>query len=188
MWPTKWSTNLKDDKLLPDISGVGVVSTATNGGSPYALPSFVSDHQGVFNGGAATSSSGDPLYDTINTMTQAQSTSIYTPPLGSSLGKNLSWLTSSMTSTQLHYYDSATLLFFFQSRCIVWFFFFFFLLYALQLNWRRLHQVNVELSRVQSMMAMISQLIGWLALVNGWFFCCCCWSCWVICCLMCMCR
>jgi len=85
MWPTKWSTNLKDDKLLPDIGSVGTVSTATNGGSPYALPSFVSDHQGVFNGGAATSSSGDPLYDTINTMTQAQSTSIYTPPLGSSL-------------------------------------------------------------------------------------------------------
>lgn len=86
MWPTKWSTNLKDDKLLPDIGSVGSVSTATNGGSPYALPSFVSDHQGVFNGGAATSSSGDPLYDTINTMTQAQSTSIYTPPLGTSLG------------------------------------------------------------------------------------------------------
>jgi len=86
MWPTKWSTNLKDDKLLPDIGGVGSVGAATNGGSPYALPSFVSDHQGVFNGGPTTASSGDPLYDTINTMTQAQSTSIYTPPLGTSLG------------------------------------------------------------------------------------------------------
>ena len=88
MWPTKWSTNLKDDKLLPDIGGVGSVGAATNGGSPYALPSFVSDHQGVFNGGPTTASSGDPLYDTINTMTQAQSTSIYTPPLGTSLGRN----------------------------------------------------------------------------------------------------
>ena len=120
MWPTKWNTSLKDDKLLPDIGTVtGVVSSPTGsnnvGGSPYSLPSFVSDHQqqqhhGVqqqnangtgsagnnganggptngFNGAVTSSSSGDPLYDTISTMTQAQSTSIYTPPLGSSLGK-----------------------------------------------------------------------------------------------------
>lgn len=85
MWPTKWSTSLKDDKLLPDLGSVAVSSA--NGGSPYSLPNFVSDHQGVFNG-TVTSSSGDPLYDTINTMTQAQSTAIYTTPLGTSLGKN----------------------------------------------------------------------------------------------------
>lgn len=127
MWPTKWSTSLKDDKLLPDIGSVtGVVSSPTGsnnvGGSPYSLPSFVSDHQqqqqqqqqhhgvqqqsgngagggagnnganggagNAFNGAVTSSSSGDPLYDTISTMTQAQSTSIYTPPLGTSLGKS----------------------------------------------------------------------------------------------------
>ena len=124
MWPTKWGSNLKDDKLLPDIGSVtGVVNspTGTNnvGGSPYSLPSFVPDHQqqqhhvgqqqtgagngqnqngpgnnggpgnnpNGFNGAVTSSSSGDPLYDTISTMTQAQSTSIYTPPLGTSLGK-----------------------------------------------------------------------------------------------------
>lgn len=121
MWPTKWSTSLKDDKLLPDIGSVtGVVSSPTGSnnvsGSPYSLPSFVSDHQqqqqqqhhgvqqqsgtgsagnnganggagNAFNGAVTSSSSGDPLYDTISTMTQAQSTSIYTPPLGTSLGK-----------------------------------------------------------------------------------------------------
>ena len=135
MWPTKWGSSLKDDKLLPDIGSVtGVVSSPTGsnnvGGSPYSLPSFVSDHQqqqqqqhqqqhgGVgqqqsgnvsggqnqngpgnnggpgnnpiaFNGAVTSSSSGDPLYDTISTMTQAQSTSIYTPPLGTSLGKSM---------------------------------------------------------------------------------------------------
>lgn len=113
MWPTKWSTGLKDDKLLPDIGSVGVggVSpTGASGGqvpgsSPYSLPSFVSDHQQQQQqqqqqnaqannfGGTVTSSStggggGDPLYDTISTMTQAQSTSIYTPPLGTSLGQS----------------------------------------------------------------------------------------------------
>lgn len=98
MWPSKWNNSAaKEDKLLPDIGasptgGAG----ANNGSSPYSLPSFVPDHQvqqqqgqgnpgagGNFNG-AVTSS--DPLYDTISTMTQAQSTSIYTPPLGTSLG------------------------------------------------------------------------------------------------------
>lgn len=125
MWPTKWGTSLKDDKLLPDIGSVtGVVSSPTGSnnvsGSPYSLPSFVTDHQqqqhqqqqhgvgqqqsggggqngsnnggpgnnpNAFNGVVTSSSSGDPLYDTISTMTQAQSTSIYTPPLGTSLGK-----------------------------------------------------------------------------------------------------
>lgn len=118
MWPTKWGTSLKDDKLLPDIGSVtGVVSSPTGsnnvGGSPYSLPSFVPDHQqqqhhnvqqsgngtgsgagngggnggASFNGAVTSSSSGDPLYDTISTMTQAQSTSIYTPPLGTSLGQ-----------------------------------------------------------------------------------------------------
>ena len=120
MWPTKWSTNLKDDKLLPDIGSVGSVSTATNGGSPYALPSFVSDHQGVFNGGAATSSSGDPLYDTINTMTQAQSTSIYTPPLGTSLGKNLVFFVLFLFFSFDDPNDFATLRSS-QFRCILWF-------------------------------------------------------------------
>ena len=94
MWPTKWSTApLKDDKLDLGSGGGGegggtggVAVSAANGGSPYSLPSFVSDHQGVFNG-TVTSSSGDPLYDTISTMTQAQSTAIYTPPLGTTLGK-----------------------------------------------------------------------------------------------------
>lgn len=121
MWPTKWGSGLKDDKLLPDIGSVtGVVSSPSAGtnnvtGSPYSLPSFVTDHQqqqqhhqqqqsgavsaggnngannggagNAFNGAVTSSSSGDPLYDTISTMTQAQSTSIYTPPLGTSLGE-----------------------------------------------------------------------------------------------------
>ncbi len=118
MWPTKWGSSLKDDKLLPDIGNVGASPTGggNNGGSPYSLPSFVPDHQqqqqqhtggnnsvgsgnnagpGNFGGsngggsGTAPSNSGDPLYDTISTMTQAQSTSIYTPPLGTSLGNYL---------------------------------------------------------------------------------------------------
>jgi uncharacterized protein YjcR len=68
-----------------NVSGGGVGQNQNgpgNNGGPGNNPN-------AFNGAVTSSSSGDPLYDTISTMTQAQSTSIYTPPLGTSLGKSM---------------------------------------------------------------------------------------------------
>ncbi|XP_067008920.2 paired box protein Pax-2a [Anabrus simplex] len=70
LWSSKWS--IKDEhKLLSELG-----SGAANGGSPYydAQPGF-----------PAVTTTSD-LYDSISTMTQAQSGPVYTPPIGTSLG------------------------------------------------------------------------------------------------------
>jgi hypothetical protein len=71
LWSSKWS--IKDEhKLLSELG-----SGAANGGSPYY------DAQTGFPTVTTTSD----LYESISTMTQAQSTPVYTPPIGTSLGK-----------------------------------------------------------------------------------------------------
>ncbi|XP_065568565.1 paired box protein Pax-5-like isoform X1 [Artemia franciscana] len=86
VWPGKWGS-IKDDtkqptnllQLVPEISTQG---TATGQSAYTSLPSFAtSDHFGTPASSAAT----DAIYDTISSMTQA-GTTIYTPPLGTSLG------------------------------------------------------------------------------------------------------
>ncbi|XP_021940451.1 paired box protein Pax-2a, partial [Zootermopsis nevadensis] len=70
LWSSKWS--IKDEhKLLSELG-----SGAANGGSPYY------DAQTGFPTVTTTSD----LYESISTMTQAQSTPVYTPPIGTSLG------------------------------------------------------------------------------------------------------
>ena len=74
MWSSKWS--IKDEhKLLSELG-----SGAANGGSPYY------DAQTGFPTVTTTSD----LYESISTMTQAQSAPVYTPPIGTSLGESLS--------------------------------------------------------------------------------------------------
>jgi paired box protein 2 len=71
LWSSKWS--IKDEhKLLSELG-----SGAANGGSPYY------DAQTGF----PTVTTTADLYESISTMTQAQSTPVYTPPIGTSLGK-----------------------------------------------------------------------------------------------------
>ncbi|KAJ9576243.1 hypothetical protein L9F63_006905, partial [Diploptera punctata] len=70
LWSSKWS--IKDEhKLLSELG-----SGAANGGSPYY------DAQTGFPTVTTTSD----LYESISTMTQAQSAPVYTPPIGTSLG------------------------------------------------------------------------------------------------------
>jgi len=71
LWSSKWS--IKDEhKLLSELG-----SSAANGGSPYY------DAQTGF----PTVTTTADLYESISTMTQAQSTPVYTPPIGTSLGR-----------------------------------------------------------------------------------------------------
>lgn len=71
LWSSKW--NIKDEhKLFSDLGSGGA------GGSPYYDSSA---------GFPATTTSD--IYDTISTMSQAQSTHIYNPPIGTSLGNYL---------------------------------------------------------------------------------------------------
>lgn len=75
LWSSKWS--IKDEhKLLSELGGAG--SGASQGG-------YYDTHAG-FPGVGVASSAAD-IYDTINTMSQATSQNLYTPPLAGSLGK-----------------------------------------------------------------------------------------------------
>ncbi|XP_033611053.1 paired box protein Pax-2-B isoform X3 [Cryptotermes secundus] len=77
LWSSKWS--IKDEhKLLSELG-----SGAANGGSPYY------DAQTGFPTVTTTSD----LYESISTMTQAQSTPVYTPPIGTSLAAGAGTLT-----------------------------------------------------------------------------------------------
>ncbi|GLG99415.1 Uncharacterized protein GBIM_05880 [Gryllus bimaculatus] len=70
IWSSKWS--IKDEhKLLSELG-----SGAANGGSPY-----YDTQPGAFPTVTTTSD----MYDSISTMTQSQSTPVYTPPIGSAL-------------------------------------------------------------------------------------------------------
>nr|CAD7260808.1 unnamed protein product [Timema shepardi] len=78
LWSSKWS--IKDEhKLLSELG-----SGAANGASPYY------DAQTGF----PTATTAADLYESISTMTQSQSTPVYTPPIGTSLANAvvmLSW-------------------------------------------------------------------------------------------------
>ncbi|CAB0014702.1 unnamed protein product [Nesidiocoris tenuis] len=73
LWSGKW-TMKEDHKLFSDLGGSGGPGS---GGSPYY------DSPSAF---PATSTTGADIYDTISTMSQAQSAHIYNPPIGTSLG------------------------------------------------------------------------------------------------------
>ncbi|KAK2726514.1 hypothetical protein QYM36_000817 [Artemia franciscana] len=103
VWPGKWGS-IKDDtkqptnllQLVPEISTQG---TATGQSAYTSLPSFAtSDHFGTPASSAAT----DAIYDTISSMTQA-GTTIYTPPLGTSLATSTSMACSEYASYGSHY-------------------------------------------------------------------------------------
>ncbi|XP_018568501.1 paired box protein Pax-5 isoform X2 [Anoplophora glabripennis] len=79
LWSSKWS--IKDEhKLLSELGGAGTTTGQTG---------YYDTHAGF--AGVGTVSSASDIYDTINTMSQATSQNIYTPPLPGSLG------TSSLT-------------------------------------------------------------------------------------------
>uniref|UniRef100_A0A6P7FVI6 Paired box protein Pax-2-A isoform X6 n=1 Tax=Diabrotica virgifera virgifera TaxID=50390 RepID=A0A6P7FVI6_DIAVI len=77
LWtPGKW--NIKDEhKLLSELGGAGTTTGQTG---------YYDTHAGF--GGVSNVSSASDIYDTINTMSQATSQNLYTPPLAGSLGSN----------------------------------------------------------------------------------------------------
>ncbi|CAG9837694.1 unnamed protein product [Diabrotica balteata] len=77
LWtPGKW--NIKDEhKLLSELGGAGTTTGQTG---------YYDTHAGF--GGVGNVSSASDIYDTINTMSQATSQNLYTPPLAGSLGSN----------------------------------------------------------------------------------------------------
>ncbi|RZC40692.1 hypothetical protein BDFB_007229, partial [Asbolus verrucosus] len=79
LWSSKWS--IKDEhKLLSELGGAGTTTGQTG---------YYDTHAGFPSVGVASSAAD--IYDTINTMSQATSQNLYTPPLAGSLG------TSSLT-------------------------------------------------------------------------------------------
>ncbi|XP_072390874.1 uncharacterized protein [Diabrotica undecimpunctata] len=74
LWtPGKW--NIKDEhKLLSELGGAGTTTGQTG---------YYDTHAGF--GGVGNVSSASDIYDTINTMSQATSQNLYTPPLAGSL-------------------------------------------------------------------------------------------------------
>ncbi|XP_044269008.1 paired box protein Pax-5 isoform X1 [Tribolium madens] len=79
LWSSKWS--IKDEhKLLSELGGAGTTTGQTG---------YYDTHGGFPSVGVASSAAD--IYDTINTMSQATSQNLYTPPLAGSLG------TSSLT-------------------------------------------------------------------------------------------
>jgi hypothetical protein len=75
LWSSKWS--IKDEhKLLSELGGAGTTTGQTG---------YYDTHAGFPSVGAASSAAD--IYDTINTMSQATSQNLYTPPLAGSLGE-----------------------------------------------------------------------------------------------------
>ncbi|KAJ8965574.1 hypothetical protein NQ314_004034 [Rhamnusium bicolor] len=73
LWSSKWS--IKDEhKLLSELGGAGTTTGQTG---------YYDTHAGF----VGNVSSASDIYDTINTMSQATSQNLYTPPLAGSLGK-----------------------------------------------------------------------------------------------------
>ncbi|XP_072390870.1 uncharacterized protein [Diabrotica undecimpunctata] len=79
LWtPGKW--NIKDEhKLLSELGGAGTTTGQTG---------YYDTHAGF--GGVGNVSSASDIYDTINTMSQATSQNLYTPPLAGSLAETSS--------------------------------------------------------------------------------------------------
>nr|XP_023011727.1 paired box protein Pax-5 isoform X1 [Leptinotarsa decemlineata] len=76
LWSSKWS--IKDEhKLLSELGGAGTTTGQTG---------YYDTHAGF--GGVGNVSSASDIYDTINTMSQATSQNLYTPPLAGTLGTN----------------------------------------------------------------------------------------------------
>uniref|UniRef100_A0A0K8T060 Paired domain-containing protein n=1 Tax=Lygus hesperus TaxID=30085 RepID=A0A0K8T060_LYGHE len=94
LWSGKW--NMKEDhKLFSDLGGTG-----GSGGSPYYdSPS----------GFPVTSTTSADIYDTINTMSQAQSTHLYNPPIGTSLVGGVNPLTP-ISMQEIHKLGTTTVL------------------------------------------------------------------------------
>lgn len=79
LWSSKWS--IKDEhKLLSELGGAGTTTGQTG---------YYDTHAGFPSVGVASSAAD--IYDTINTMSQATSQNLYTPPLAGSLGKPHHW-------------------------------------------------------------------------------------------------
>lgn len=76
IWSSKWSIKDEHNKLLSELGGAG--TTTGQGG-------FYETHAGF--PGVGNASSASDLYDSINTMSQATSQNLYTPPLAGTLGK-----------------------------------------------------------------------------------------------------
>nr|XP_023011730.1 paired box protein Pax-5 isoform X4 [Leptinotarsa decemlineata] len=73
LWSSKWS--IKDEhKLLSELGGAGTTTGQTG---------YYDTHAGF--GGVGNVSSASDIYDTINTMSQATSQNLYTPPLAGTL-------------------------------------------------------------------------------------------------------
>ena len=97
LWSSKWS--IKDEhKLLSELSG-GSAGSASGGGAGAtgngtgSAPGTGASSAGYYEHGgfsASTIPTSTELYDSlgsINTMTQAQTPHLYTPPIGSSIGQ-----------------------------------------------------------------------------------------------------
>ncbi|KAK9752922.1 Paired box domain [Popillia japonica] len=79
LWSSKWS--IKDEhKLLSELGELGGSGATANQGGYYDT------HAGF--AGVGVASSAAEIYDTINTMSQATSQNLYTPPLAGSLGSS----------------------------------------------------------------------------------------------------
>ncbi|KAG5866208.1 hypothetical protein JTB14_021949 [Gonioctena quinquepunctata] len=75
LWSSKWS--IKDEhRLLSELGGAGTTTGQTG---------YYDTHAGF--GGVGNVSSASDIYDTINTMSQATSQNLYTPPLAGSLAE-----------------------------------------------------------------------------------------------------
>uniref|UniRef100_A0A6P7FPQ2 Paired box protein Pax-5 isoform X8 n=1 Tax=Diabrotica virgifera virgifera TaxID=50390 RepID=A0A6P7FPQ2_DIAVI len=96
LWtPGKW--NIKDEhKLLSELGGAGTTTGQTG---------YYDTHAGF--GGVSNVSSASDIYDTINTMSQATSQNLYTPPLAGSLGTTMVPGTDYAYSTAYSQYGAA---------------------------------------------------------------------------------
>lgn len=76
LWSSKWNIKDEHNKLLSELGGTGTTTGQTG---------YYDTHAGFTSVGTASSTAD--IYDTINTMSQATSQNLYTPPLAGSLGK-----------------------------------------------------------------------------------------------------
>ncbi|XP_044269014.1 paired box protein Pax-5 isoform X7 [Tribolium madens] len=95
LWSSKWS--IKDEhKLLSELGGAGTTTGQTG---------YYDTHGGFPSVGVASSAAD--IYDTINTMSQATSQNLYTPPLAGSLGTTVVPGTDYAYSTAYSQYGTA---------------------------------------------------------------------------------
>lgn len=87
IWSGKWC--IKDEhKLLSDLGSSVVGGSVSGGGTGAGAGSYYDTHNGFATAAAAANTGSDAslLYDGIATISQTQST-LYTPPIGASIGK-----------------------------------------------------------------------------------------------------